>query len=1083
MSDDAVRLPHDQAVRDVVGSDLADTLFVEAGAGSGKTTILVNRVCALVESGVDVRNVAAITFTEKAASELRVRVRRKLLAQPPSRAVEVALDALGDAPMSTLHAFARRLLTEHGVAVGVPPHFEVLDTVAEAIYLEDRWRELAVDLFEESGPLAQVVTRAAELGLKASGVREIVLTLHQSYDRLRGRGWEWPADAVTLPPIDLKRVIDAIRAAPLDDQPEVAEYLERAIAAVSEGERIDILRVEGVLPRIAGKKGEPARVVIAVSADLRRQALEALLPALASRVLRWAHERAAEGRLLFHDLLVLARDALRIGEVRAASRARYQRILIDEFQDTDPLQIEIAVLLASSRGDIAERDWFDNPLAAADAGRLFFVGDPKQSIYRFRRADIDLYEKAQAVFADRPLHLTENFRSVASIVRFVNSLFEPWMESSDAIGQPAYTSLTPYIDDHDTSPTVGFVGDEATDSPAAEIRLQEADAVVRAIAQAKRDGWMVRDEKTDELRPADYRDIAVLMPTRASLPALDQGLDAAGIPVRVESRILIWNTPEVRDLLAVLSAVADSNDQVAIVAALRSAGLGCSDRDLATWRWDGRSWRYRDIRYAPAEAIEHPVGQALSVLSDLHRDRHGLSIGEMVRRVVDVCHLRELAFAHARPRDRWRRIDFFLAQARAFEEAGGSSIEEFVSWAREQADRDVWENDSVEPDPDDDAVRVLTVHASKGLEFPIVVLMGLNTQPRAAGPPILWTDGGIEAKAGPQNGDRFETAGYSDAWAHEGELLKSERVRLAYVAMTRAHDRLVVSRFRATSVKSLAREMTPFLPEAPIIEPLPLPDVVMPPVERFHHELWSEREGWIDRRNQAVARALRPDAVPATRVATLVSRSIVEDEVAADDDEPGDDRPSSTEADDRGEDEPPWRRGRAGTAIGRAVHAVLQTIDLATGDGAASLAAAQAAAEGVPALARDIERRVRSVLDAPSVHEALASGRYWREVFVAVPIGDRVLEGFIDLLYEAPSGELVVVDYKTDGVRGDSDADEAVGRYRLQAAAYTLAVSRSLRRPVERCVFVFANPTRWFERELTDVAAACDEVEALLTSG
>ena len=546
MNDAAARLPSDQAVRDIVGSDLADTLFVEAGAGSGKTTILVNRVCALVESGVDVRNVAAITFTEKAASELRVRVRRKLLAQPSSKAVEAALDALGEAPMSTLHAFARRLLTEHGVAVGVPPHFEVLDAVAEAIYLEDQWRELAVDLFEESGPLAHVVTRAAELGLKASGVREIVLALHQSYDRLRGRGWTWPATPVTLPPIDLTRVIDAIRAAPLDDQAEVAEYLERAIAAESEGERIDILRVEGVLPRIAGKKGEPARVVIAVSADLRIRALDALLPALASRVLRWADQRAAEGRLLFHDLLVLARDALRNHEVRAASRARYQRILIDEFQDTDPLQIEIAVLLASSRDDIAARGWSDDPLTPPDAGRLFFVGDPKQSIYRFRRADIDLYEKAQDVFADRPLHLTENFRSVASIVRFVNSLFKPWMESADAIGQPAFTPLTPYIDDHETSPTVGFLGDEATGVPAAEIRLQEADAVVRVIAQAKRDGWMVRDEKTDELRPADYRDIAVLMPTRASLPALDHGLDAAGIPVRVESRILIWNTPEVQ---------------------------------------------------------------------------------------------------------------------------------------------------------------------------------------------------------------------------------------------------------------------------------------------------------------------------------------------------------------------------------------------------------------------------------------------------------------------------------------------------------------------------------------------------------
>ena len=157
----------------------------------------------------------------------------------------------------------------------------------------------------------------------------------------------------------------------------------------------------------------------------------------------------------------------------------------------------------------------------------------------------------------------------------------------------------------------------------------------------------------------------------------------------------------------------------------------------------------------------------MTVLRDLHRERYWLSIGEMVRRVIDVCHLRELAFAHARPRDRWRRIDFFLAQARAFEAAGGSSIEEFVGWAREQAERDVWVNDAIAPDPDDDAVRILTVHASKGLEFPIVVLMGLNSRYQAIGPPVLWGSDGPEVKAGAQNGARFETAGYGDLWNDE----------------------------------------------------------------------------------------------------------------------------------------------------------------------------------------------------------------------------------------------------------------------------------------------------------------------------
>jgi len=596
---------------------------------------------------------------------------------------------------------------------------------------------------------------------------------------------------------------------------------------------------------------------------------------------------------------------------------------------------------------------------------------------------------------------------------------------------------------------------------------------------------MVRDETTDELRPADYRDIAVLMPTRTTLPALDHGLDAAGIPLRVESRILIWNTPEVRDLLALLSAVADPNDQVAIVAALRSGGLACSDRDLATWTWGGRRWRYGGIRFSPDGVLDHPVARALAVLDELHSARYWLSIGDMARRVVDVCNLRELAFAHVRPRDRWRRIDFFLAQARAFEAAGGASIEEFVAWAREQAERDVWENDSVEPDPDDDAVRVLTVHASKGLEFPIVVLMGLGSQPSSTRPPVLWTEHGVEAKSGPQDGDRFETVGYADEWKRESELLKSERVRHAYVAMTRARDHLVVSRFHPTRARSLAKEMTPFLPDGvPTFEPDPLPASAVAMREPFEHEPLGAREQWIDERAAAVARALIPRAVAATGIKLLADAfEVVEVEAEPDPTDGALDPPSSSEADDRPDDEPPWRRGRAGTAIGRAVHAVLQTVDLATGDGATALAAAQAAAEGVPDLATVIEQRVRSVLESPSVKAAVATGKYWREVFVAVPVGERVLEGFIDLLYEDANGELVVVDYKTDGVRNEADADEAVGRYRLQAAAYALAVSRSLSRPVARCVFVFANPTRWFERELSDLANARGEVEALLTSG
>ena len=312
---------------------------------------------------------------------------------------------------------------------------------------------------------------------------------------------------------------------------------------------------------------------------------------------------------------------------------------------------------------------------------------------------------------------------------------------------------------------------------------------------------------------------------------------------------------------------------------------------------------------------------------------------------------------------------------------------------------------------------------------------------------MLWGDEGPEVKAGAKDKERFETAEYDELWAAESAAFKAERVRLAYVAMTRARDRLVLSLFRpAPSNDTLAREIAPRCPPVPKLEAAALPaEATRVAIERAEIDAaWlDERAAWVEGREAALARLGRSPAVAATRIQHLAKAAVGadvegEDEADADDLAAGDEMPDGTtdEADERVDDEPPWRRGRAGTAIGRAVHAVLQTIDLATGDGATSLAAAQAAAEGVPDLATVIEQRVRSVLESPSVKAAVATGRYWREVFVAVPVGERVLEGFIDLLYEDADGELVVVDYKTDGVRNEADADEAVGRYRLQAAAY-----------------------------------------------
>jgi ATP-dependent helicase/nuclease subunit A len=180
------------------------------------------------------------------------------------------------------------------------------------------------------------------------------------------------------------------------------------------------------------------------------------------------------------------------------------------------------------------------------------------------------------------------------------------------------------------------------------------------------------------------------------------------------------------------------------------------------------------------------------------------------------------------------------------------------------------------------------------------------------------------------------------------------------------------------------------------------------------------------------------------------------------------------------EETPPWRRGRAGTALGRAVHAVLQSIDLATGGDLDGAARAQAAAEGIAARGAEVARMVTAALNAPSLREAVAVGRYWRELYVAAPADGVTVEGFIDLLYETPDG-LVVVDYKTDVVPGEADLDAAVARYRLQGAAYALALQEALGRPVARCVFVFVQPRGAREQTIDDLEAAVAEVRRELS--
>ena len=1100
----------DAAARDAI-RDLHDsTLFVEAGAGTGKTTALVERVVSLIARGrVEIRQLAAITFTEAAAGELRDRIRTRLeqsatdtvLAPDERERCRAALEDVDDAALSTLHGFAQRILAEHPLEAGLPPRFEVVDDVEAAVRFEERWTQF-LDALVADPELEPVLLPALALGVDFDHLRRVARVLHEHYERLRSSSASASGVAASAPAVDLGPVLAPLEQAvarlvdcrvPQDKLFQhidgLAGWADVLRGATDDLDRLDLL---GEMPKFAKnnvgrhtnwrcpvqevrdllEQADAARITL-----VRRQqqaTLDVLVARLRGFVRGYADERRRDGRIEFHDLLVLARDVLqRNPGVRAALRERFRVLLIDEFQDTDPLQIEIAVLLASDDPDAGERPWWEVSIAP---GRAFFVGDPKQSIYRFRRADLELYHRVEQELLDGRRDLTQNFRSVPGILEWVNYMFSRLFDTDEQGGQAAHVQLVAERDPSPTSvPAVATFGGPADVQHVAEVRAVEADAVAALARRIKDDAWQIVDAVTGEMRTARYDDVALLLPTRTALPDLEDALERADVPVRIESQSLVFSTAEIRDLLSILTSLDDPTDEIALVASLRSPAFGCGDDELVDYYRRGGRWDYR--RPAPDDLpLDHPVVAALAALRRLHDARWWQSVSQTVEAIVRERRMLELAVTHRRPRDHWRRIRFFLDQARAYDAASGRGLRGFVEWVQQLADERARAVEIVVPEPDDDALRVLTVHGAKGLEFPIVILAGLNVSPPNRATPVLWNpDGTFEVRVGRvAQGTRFETAGWHDRSQREDELDAAERLRLLYVAATRSRDHLLVSLHHKRTERidchaALLCEHADGAPAAVLdldahgAEPARSPSAPGPADGEASEES-GERDRWIAARAALITRAGRPATVAATTLAK-------EPPVPAD---PGTD--ARVEKDEPVDDRPAWRRGRAGTSVGRAVHAVLQTVDLATGDDLDSTARAQALAEGIPQREAEIRALARSVLQSSTVRGAVTGGRYWREVPVAAVVDGVTVEGFVDLLIETLEG-LVVVDYKTDQIPTDEELDAAMERYRAQGAAYALALERALGTPVARCLFVFARRRRAVEREVDDLPAAIAAVE------
>jgi ATP-dependent helicase/nuclease subunit A len=1125
----AANEPIDQAQRDRIVNERNDTLFVEAGAGSGKTKALVDRVEALILlDQVPMEEIAAITFTEKAAAELRDRIRQRLEdaagSDDPIRSAAAikALDQLDGAAVGTLHSFAQRILNEHPVEAGLPPGVDVLDEIGSQIEFESHWHQFLDELLDDTSMGGSILALEAA-GVKLNTLRQLALQMTDNWDLVEERLDLHPAPP---PPFDVGVLLARfdevyeMRHLCLDETDKLLPWFSDVYGArvrlAGATDDIDAMATAADLgekgsstikPRTtgAGKNWsvdvkEVRQAVRGLGKDcddalkvVTRGALKHIAGRLGRFVLDMAIERRETGRLEFHDLLVQARRLLRSAEhgdeVRRQLQDRYARLLLDEFQDTDPIQVELAALIAATDDEVMGKEWHE---LTVDPGRLFFVGDPKQSIYRFRRADISVYLAARDQFPGGP-SLSVNFRTVAPVIEWINDVFSELI-LFEAGSQPEYAALSAFrTEAPPNGPAVALLGAKvsATKLNADELRQAETQDIAATIAAALRGPapWSVGDDN-DRWRPALPSDVCILLPARTSLAALERALDRQGIPYRAETSSLVYATREVRELMLALRAVADPTDELATVAALRSFVYGCGDDDLAHWRL-GIGGRFSIRGKLPSHWHGHPVGDGLHHLAQLHEARLWSNPAELLDRLVRERGVLETAVATGAPRDVWRRLRFVIDQARAWADAGGRDLRSYLEWARLQGADNARVSETVLPETDDDSVRIMTIHGAKGLEFPITVLGGMTTQTSRplTGPSIAFptNDDPIVRLSG-----SVTSEGYDDWKPIDDQMDDNERLRLLYVAATRARDHLVVSLHRNAEGKPTSSTLLagPGLAsdagehyEPPVVQ-VPANTRPTPAPLRPRHEWAAERAHALASasvRTVVAATTLAREAQAPAPVAPPSDGPDYADDPGIDPTDPGvvpgllpvdpglDKRP-------RDLDLPPWQKGRYGTAVGRAVHGVLQVADLSTGDGIDDAARAQAAAEGVANRTEVIARLARSGIGSTAAREAAAAD-HWRELWVAAPVGDRLIEGYVDLLYRTDHG-LVVVDWKTDHVKGDDDVAAKLDRYRLQGASYAAAVEAATGQTVVKVVFAFLNEEGATEAELPDLRDAIAEVQS-----
>jgi len=817
-------------------------VIVIAGAGSGKTRVLVERYLALLERNPDwsLNALVAITFTKKAAGEMRDRVRLSLTERLQSALEETEnlrwsqlLTAMDSARIDTIHGLCATLLRANAAQAGVDPDFVVLDETDAAILLDEAIENALVQMVAENDPAVRLFTEYEGLAIRETladfsllnAVHDLpddlmILWMQQWWDDIPSyiNGFLSEAEAIgTVDPADDalgKKWQDCLDwLAYLNQNPggdsalnalnEIAGINLRGGSAKNWGGEEEFALAKKVLTAIRDAAKATLDVIGEPPGAFDERAAE-MLPLWASLLRRVAHHyrtmKTSAAQLDFNDLEALTRDLLlNHPEVRARYQgAEFRHLLVDEFQDTNADQWAIVQSLAG----------LDTP------GSMFVVGDEKQSIYAFRGADVSVFGSVrQQIVASggKPIDMVESFRTHRPLVTHFNAIFARLLVRDLRSPVSAYqvelgvvmTAFREFAPPGDHPPIEMLLIDGRTlqdDGPKIGIedcRRREAYEIANRLREMVDSGRVIYDKAVGEHRPMHYGDAAILFQSLSNVTLYEEAFKNAGLPFVTLAGRGYYNRQEVWDLLNLLNVLYNPADELALMSALRSPLFGLSDDALLALRIhaDDRKILLWDVLAAPSDWLPNDelasVAFAREVFYALRGSAGRVTISELLRDAL--ARTGYLAILTGLPDGARRRgnIEKLLEKAQS---SGKVTLGAFSAYLRDLSAREVREGEALLDS--EGAVQIMSVHASKGLEFPVVVLADASWEKSSGSSDILVYDGdyGLACKVYDAEKDKL-TKPYAYRRAERLRELRddAERLRLFYVAATRAQDALIVS--------------------------------------------------------------------------------------------------------------------------------------------------------------------------------------------------------------------------------------------------------------------------------------------------